>query len=85
VGSAVNAAVAAGFYSDVTEAAEQMIKLGEAIDPIPETHRFYQEYLQHYVGTYEALHERMHAVALACERSRQSLSGNPAVNCCWRQ
>jgi sugar (pentulose or hexulose) kinase len=76
VGAVVNASVAAGFYANVIEAAKRMVKLEPPIDPHPETHNLYEEYLQHYVGTYEALRDRMSAVTFACARERSRFSEN---------
>jgi ribulose kinase len=63
VGAAVNASVAAGVYGNVIDAAERMVVLEPPMDPDPETHDLYKEYLKHYIGTYEALHDIMKTVA----------------------
>ena len=69
VGAAVNASVAAGLYGDVVEAAREMVTLEPPIDPDPATHDLYQEYLQHYIATYESLRDRMRALANARKRN----------------
>jgi ribulose kinase len=76
VGAAVNASVAAGVYDSVVEAAGQMVKLEPPIDPHPETHEIYNEYLQHYVATYKELRDHMRAIALLNDRNRRLPSGN---------
>jgi ribulokinase len=62
LGSAVCAAVAAGCYADLPEAAGRMVRVTRTLDPRPIMTRLYEQYLEQYIGTYEALRDRMHAV-----------------------
>jgi len=62
-GAAISAAVAAGYHNNLAEAAAQMVKVTQTIEVHPETAQLYSEYLQQYIGTYEALHERMRAIS----------------------
>ncbi len=60
LGSAMLAAVGAGIYADVQEAAEHMVHTERTIEPNPEAHEAYQFYVDRYVETYPQMKELMH-------------------------
>ena len=55
LGSAIAATVAAGIYGDLQEAANAMVRMRKFVDPIPEHHEIYKEYVRQYEATYEHL------------------------------
>ncbi len=55
LGSAILAAVAAGLYPDVREAAGRMVKIRDRVEPIREHHEEYAFYLESYIKTYDRL------------------------------
>jgi ribulokinase len=60
LGSALAAAVHAGAFADLDEAAASMVRIAEVIDPRPEAARVYGEVYARYRDTYPALRELMH-------------------------
>lgn len=63
LGSAILAAVGAEVYSDVHEAAKQMVHTKNTIEPDPDTHEKYQFYVDKYAETYPQMKELMHDVS----------------------
>ncbi|UFU07065.1 FGGY-family carbohydrate kinase [Ruania halotolerans] len=57
LGSAAIAAVGVGLFPDVDAATEQMVHLGEVLQPDPEAHEAYQFHAEQYLRTYPALRE----------------------------
>jgi ribulokinase len=74
LGSAICAAVAAGYYKDLLDAAASMVRVTTIFEPRLQLTRLYSEYLQHYLATYEVLHESMHA--MASQRYKQDPIGS---------
>lgn len=62
-GAAVSAAVGAGLYASLPDAADAMVKIKLELPPNPEMHLFFQEQLKIYLETYEALRPLMHQQA----------------------
>ncbi|WP_336249860.1 FGGY-family carbohydrate kinase [Stomatohabitans albus] len=62
LGSCMIAAVGAGIYSDLQEAADQMVHPVEVIEPDQHNHEAYAFYVDQYANTYPALREFEHAV-----------------------
>jgi FGGY-family pentulose kinase len=60
LGSALVAAVQAGYYRDLDEAARQMVQRSSVVEPRPEAKRIYDSYYGKYVATYPALRQLMH-------------------------
>lgn len=63
LGSAILAAVAAGVYRSVPEAAAAMVRTRECIEPDMQRHREYAFYVDQYIATYPRLQALMHAMA----------------------
>ena len=63
LGAAVCAAVAAGHYADLPEAASRMVRVTRIFEPRAAVTRRYEEYLDHSIATYAALRDRMHAIS----------------------
>jgi FGGY-family pentulose kinase len=63
LGAAMLAAVGAGIYPDVQEAAKNMVYVERTIEPDQERHEEYRFYVDKYVETYPLLRELMHDVA----------------------
>jgi len=62
LGSAILAAVGAGIYPDVPEAASNMVRVRHRIEPDQARHEAYQFYLDKYIATYPRMQELMHEV-----------------------
>jgi FGGY-family pentulose kinase len=60
LGSAILAAVGAGIYPDVREAARNMVHVERRIEPDPSRHEEYRFYVDKYVKTYPQMRELMH-------------------------
>jgi sugar (pentulose or hexulose) kinase len=60
LGSALVAAVHAGRFADLAEAAREMVRIAEVVEPRPETRAAYEEGYARYRATYPALRELMH-------------------------
>ena len=60
LGSALVAAVHAGHYADLREAAKEMVRIAEVVEPRAETRAVYEEGYKRYRATYPALRELMH-------------------------
>ncbi len=60
LGAALTAAVHAGRFADRTEAAREMVRIAEVVEPRPETRSAYEEGYARYRATYPALKELMH-------------------------
>ncbi len=63
LGSAMLAAVGAGIYKDIPEAAENMVHTERTIEPDEEAHEEYKFYVDRYIETYPAMRELMHKTA----------------------
>jgi ribulose kinase len=63
LGSALVAAVHAGYYPDLAEAARRMVQMAEVIEPRAEHRAAYDDSYGKYVATYPALRPLMHALA----------------------
>jgi ribulokinase len=64
LGSALIAAVHSGYYSDLNEAAKQMVQIAELVEPNPSFKQAYDDSYSKYLATYPALRELMHATAV---------------------
>lgn len=62
-GSAIVAAVGAGVYAGLAEAADAMVSIAETIDPDPTTREAYEEGFDTYRATHAALAPLMHRMA----------------------
>jgi sugar (pentulose or hexulose) kinase len=62
LGSAMLAAVGAGIYADVAEAADKMVQEGRVIEPDKARHEEYQFYVERYAELYPAVKDEMHRV-----------------------
>jgi FGGY-family pentulose kinase len=60
LGSAILAAVAAGLYPSVKEAAKNMVHISERIEPNVSNHEAYRFFVNQYVKTYDRLADLMH-------------------------
>lgn len=60
LGSCMMASVGAGVYSDLQEAAENMVKVRETIDPRPEITEDYKFYLEKYMELYPKVADSIH-------------------------
>src|SRR5262249_13462617 len=63
LGSALVAAVQPGRFADRAEAAKNMVRIAEVIEPQPATRRAYDDAYARYRATYPALRDLMHAAA----------------------
>lgn len=61
LGAAMVAAVHAGLYPDLDEAARQMVRVADVIEPDPATRGAYDEVFGRYLATYDALSPLMRA------------------------
>ena len=66
LGAAMCAAVGAGLYPSLIEAAEAMSHPGATFYPDPQTAKKYTVYYQMYLQTYEAMRELMHQMSDPC-------------------
>lgn len=60
IGSAISAATAAGFFTDLVAASDAMVEIDRVIEPDPKAHVLYKEVFELYEATYPALKELMH-------------------------
>lgn len=70
LGSAILAAVGAGIYPDVREAARNMVHIERRIEPDQARHEAYQFYVDKYVATYPRMQELMHDVVKHVAREK---------------
>ena len=63
LGSAILAAVGAGVYPNVQEAARYMVHTSHRIEPNQQRHKEYQFYVEKYIATYPQMRDLMHDVA----------------------
>lgn len=63
LGAAMLASVGAGIYSDIPEAAENMVHTESTIEPNQEAHEAYQFYLERYIETYPQMKDSMHKMS----------------------
>ena len=63
LGSALVAAVHAGHYANLHEAAQQMVQIGDVIEPRSQYRTVYDDHYAKYRATYPALRALMHAMA----------------------
>lgn len=68
LGSAICAAVGAGQYPTLAEAAEQMVKIKTEVEPDPANKEVYDFYFQKYVASYPGLKDLMHEVSTRVQR-----------------
>lgn len=61
LGAAALAAVAAGAYPTVADAAHAMVRTTGRVEPNPQAHAEYQFYVEKYIATYPQMAELMHA------------------------
>jgi len=73
LGAAMLAAVGAGIYGDVQEAAESMVHAERTIEPDEDRHEEYRFYLERYIETYPQMKESMQKM------SRHVAGGQAAV------
>lgn len=62
LGTAICAAVGAGKYKDIREAADKMVKITRKISPNIKNAKIYNKYFEYYVKTYIQLKELMHSL-----------------------
>ncbi|HLZ57937.1 MAG TPA: FGGY family carbohydrate kinase [Ktedonosporobacter sp.] len=62
LGSAILAAVGAGIYPNLQEAARSMVHTSHRIEPDQQRHQEYQFYVDKYIATYPQMQELMHDV-----------------------
>jgi FGGY-family pentulose kinase len=62
LGAAIQAAVGAGVFPDLSSAAEEMVHFGRTLDPDPSRHEQYRFWLERYRELYPAIREVQHAV-----------------------
>ncbi len=60
LGSAMLAAVGAGIYKDIPDAAAHMVHTERTIEPGEEAHKEYEFYVDRYIETYPAMRDIMH-------------------------
>ena len=70
LGSAILAAVGAGIYPDIQEAARHMVHISHRIEPDLERHQEYQFYVEKYIATYYQMRDLMHDIARHVARSK---------------
>lgn len=63
LGSAILAAVGAGVYPNLQEAARHMVQTSHCIEPDQQRHEEYQFYVDKYIATYLQMRDLMHDVA----------------------
>ncbi|TMC67019.1 MAG: xylulose kinase, partial [Chloroflexota bacterium] len=63
LGSAILAAVGAGIYPNLQEAANHMVHTSHRIEPDQQRHKEYQFYVEKYIATYLQMRDLMHDVA----------------------
>ena len=63
LGSAILAAVGAGIYPNIQEAARHMVHTSHRIEPDQQRHQEYQFYVEKYIATYPQMRDLMHDVA----------------------
>src|SRR2546421_3445864 len=63
LGSAILAAVGAGIYPNIQEAADHMVHTSHRIEPDQQRHKEYQFYVEKYIATYLQMRDLMHDVA----------------------
>src|SRR5205809_753614 len=63
LGSAILAAVGAGIYPNLQEAARHMVHTSHRIEPDQQRHKEYQFYVDKYIATYPQMRDLMHDVA----------------------
>ena len=62
LGSAILAAVAAGLYPSVPEAAANMVQVTGKVLPNPDVHQAYRFYFESYLQTYPAMKDLLHGM-----------------------
>jgi len=60
LGSAILAAVGAGAYPDIQEAADHMVHASHRIEPDQQRHQEYQFYVEKYIATYHQMQDLIH-------------------------
>ena len=67
MGAAVLAGVGAGLLPDITEGANQMVRIDEILDPIPAHHRLYTELFGVYKRLYPDLRSAFHQLCVGAQ------------------
>lgn len=62
LGGAILAAIGAGVYGSVHDAAKEMVRVVRQIEPNAERHEQYQFYVDKYINTYPQMQELMHSM-----------------------
>ena len=70
LGSAILAAVGAGIYDSIEEAASQMVRVEKIIEPDMAKHEEYQFYVEQYVKTYESLKDESKEIVQRLETNK---------------
>jgi ribulose kinase len=63
LGCSILAAVGAGLYDSIEEAASHMVRIKKIVEPDMATHKKYQFYIDQYVKTYESLKDESRKIA----------------------
>lgn len=74
LGSAILAAVGAGVYPNIQEAAHHMVHMSHRIEPDQQRHEAYQFYVEKYIATYFQMRDLMHDMA-----QHVATAGRPAA------
>ena len=74
LGAAMLAAVGAGIYPSIQEAAKNMVQTKDTIQPNPAAHEEYMFYMDRYTETYERMKDSMHKMS----RHEASMGKAPA-------
>ena len=64
LGSAMIAAVGAGIYDSLPQAADEMVRVVRTIEPSQSAHDEYRFYLQKYIDSYPVMKGLLHDIAL---------------------
>lgn len=70
LGCAILAAVGAGIYDSIEEAADQMVRIKKIVEPDLARHEEYQFYVDQYIKTYERLKDESKKVVQQLEYNR---------------
>lgn len=70
LGCAILAAVGAGIYDSIEEAADQMVRIKKIVEPDMSRHEEYQFYVDQYITTYERLKDESKRIVQRLEHTR---------------
>jgi ribulose kinase len=62
LGSAILAAVGAGVYPSIAEAADKMVQMADRVEPDPARHEAYRFYVDKYIATYPRVQDLVHSM-----------------------